>query len=148
MGIKIWLALAVAAALGGLLYHDRHETHRANEAVARAATAEASIKTLQAAYERERANAQKASNDYQNDLARLANERSSVPVVRLCHSPKPVPAASSTTSGPDPASAGHLGDETAQDSGPDIGPALLEYGIACEANALQLDRLIQWTKSR
>lgn len=74
--------------------------------------------------------AQKASNDYQKELAniRIANSRERTPVVRLCKQPtvskpRPLPPAGS---GPhdSPASAGPLPPATEVQVGPDIGPGL------------------------
>jgi hypothetical protein len=108
-----------------------------------------SVKKLQAEQQRQLKIAQEASHAYQTDLRRLESERHDVPVVRLCKSkPQPVPAESGTSAGSDAATSGHVGGETPADIGPDIGAELIEYGIACEANALQLERLQEWVRAR
>ena len=144
--LRLYLYAAAALAVAGLAWFAKHQYDRASVATLRAETAEASIVTLTKAHAHQLKIAQEASNGYQNDLRRLESERARVPVVRLCRPPRAagVPASGAAANGSDAAGAGHLGGEAS----PDIGAALIDYGIACEANALQLDRLIQWVRSR
>lgn len=149
--VKLYLYAAAALALGALVWFARHEHQRANAATARAKVAEASIVTLRKAHDHERKIAQEASNAYQSDLRRLQSERDKPLSVRVCKPASParsVPAGSAAASGSSPTSPLDNGQETAGDIGPEIGDQLLEFGLACEANALQLDRLIEWVHAR
>jgi hypothetical protein len=140
--MKLYIYGAIALALGYLLWHERHLAH-----VVKAQKIEiANMAALEAAHAHELKIAKDASDGYQADLKRLESERSSepAPVVRLCRTPHAVPAESGTPAGSNPASAPN-DVEAAQT---DIGPALIEYGLQCEANMLQLDRLRQWVESR
>jgi hypothetical protein len=107
------------------------------------------VDVLEATLKNERESTRKAneaSKQYQADLSKLQSERAKPLSVRLCR-PAPKPAA---PRGSDDAPTGHVGEAPAADTvaGPDIGDALLEYGIACEANMLQLDRLQKWVRAR
>ena len=107
------------------------------------------VDVLEATLKNERESTRKAneaSKQYQADLSKLQSERTKPLSVRLCR-PAPKPAAPRR---PDDAPTGHVGEAPAADivAGPDIGDALLEYGIACEANMLQLDRLQKWVRAR
>jgi hypothetical protein len=136
-------AIAALALIGGIWYVKRLHATAARVPVLERQVAQerANMAALQAAKAHELKIAKDASDGYQKDLQRLELERSNAPVVRLC---KPVrnPAVS--------ASAGTASGPNAGDSepGPDIGAALIEYGLACEANGLQLDRLQEWIRSR
>ncbi len=149
--VRFYLIGVAVLALAGLLWHDHHQTQRANREARRADTAESSLTTLRAAVAHERKIAKEASDGYQKDLAELQRERTGVPVVRLCKPARAaVPAAAGAAGGPDAAGAGRVGEAPALDpvEGPDIGAALIDYGIACEANALQLTRLQEWVRAR
>lgn len=111
------------------------------------------LKTATATIVAERENTRKAneaSDRYQADLNRLSTERSKPLSVRLCRSARVQPPGA--PGGPDAASAGHVGEAAAGDSGsipgPDIGDQLLNYAIDAEANMLQLERLQQWVRER
>jgi hypothetical protein len=147
-------AIAALALIGGIWYVKRLHATAARVPVLERQVAQerANMAALQAARAHELKIAKDASDGYQKELQRLELERSNTPVVRLC---KPVrnPAVSAsagTASGPNAAEAGREPQPIAGDSepGPDIGAALIEYGLACEANGLQLDRLQEWVKSR
>ncbi len=144
--LYVYAGLAIAVLAG--VWYVRHLQTSRDAYEARALSAEDSIVTLRTAYEHERKIAKEASDGYQADLARLNSERDNVPVVRLRKCPASMPASSSAAERPDAASPGHVSEAVEGDTGPDIGAEILEYGIACEANALQLDRLIQWVKAR
>jgi hypothetical protein len=152
--LRLWLYGAAAVVLLAGLGYVKHLHGKAAErdaAVAQARAAERRYTDLQALHAVQIKKAEDASNAYQSDLQRLERERSQpVPVVRLCRSPATVPAPRPAASGSDAAEAGHVGEAPAGDSGagPDIGQALIEYGLACEANGLQLDRLQEWVRSR
>jgi hypothetical protein len=146
--VKIYLAIAALVALAGAGLYVRHLAVKAGErdaAVAAYEALQASMATLKEAHAREIKNAQEQSNGYQSSLRRLESERARVPVVRLCRSANPaVPAAGSAPSGSHAASAPDDGGGAS----PDIGAALIDYGIQCEANMLQLDRLRAWVAGR
>lgn len=97
--------------------------------------------------------ANEASDGYQKDLAEL--QRASLtpfPSVRLCKR-APVTTglpASGATRGSDAAAPGLVAEAPKGDlvEGSDLGPDLLMYGIACEANALQLGQLQKWVRDR
>lgn len=131
------IALAIAMA-SGLLYH-RHVVKQRDRLQIALSAADAVISGLK----HDAKIAKEASDAYQADLTRLSSERAKPLSVRLCRSPA-VQAGSAAAERPGSASAGHVGEEASRD----IGGELLEYGIACEANALQLDRLQQWVRSR
>ncbi len=147
--VRLYLYAAVALALIGLGIYAKHQHDRAAKLQARAESVEASITALRAAHAHEQRIAKEASNAYQKDLARLNAERSQPMSVRLCKPARnSVPAPAAAPERTHAATTGHVGEETAPDIGPDIGAELLEYGLACQANALQLDRLQQWVRSR
>lgn len=142
--LRLYIYAGIALAFVSLFIHDRWTAKRYEHQ-------KAANVTLTATINAERENTRKAneaSNAYQADLRRLEDERSNTPVVRLCKPARVRPAA--TTAGSDAEAAGHVGGEAAENlvAGPDIGADLLEYGIACEANMLQLDRLQGWIRNR
>jgi Flp pilus assembly protein TadB len=147
--MKLYIYAAAALALiGAALYVNQlqKKASRVDAAEARAEAAENQVTAERAARAHEQRIAKEASDGYQNDLKRLATERAvPAPVVRLCRSaPRPVPTEGGTATGLDAGGAAdHV--EAAQT---DIGPALMDYGIACEANALQLTRLQGWIMDR
>lgn len=139
---RIYIFAAIALALAGSAYYVHHLRTRNAALTAELDTARASLVA-------ERENTRKAnaaSNLYQADLTRVSHERDNALHVRLCHSPAVRTGAAA--SGSDAAPTGHVGEASAGDPGPDIGDALLEYGIACEANQLQLARLQEWVRGR
>jgi hypothetical protein len=146
--VKLYIYLALGLALLGAGLYVRHLAVKAGERDAAVEAYEAlqeSMATLKEAHAREIKNAQEQSNGYQSSLRRLESERARVPVVRLCRSASPaVPAIGSAPSGSHAASAPDDGGSAS----PDIGAALIDYGIACEANMLQLDRLRAWVAGR
>jgi hypothetical protein len=146
----LYAAASAAVAIAGIIWYAHHQGERADRAEARAASAEASMKVLAQARAHEQRIAKEASDGYQNDLRRLELERASIPVVRLRKCPASVSAGSAAAERADAAGAGRVGEAAAGDTieGPDIGAALIDYGIACEANALQLTRLQSWVESR
>jgi hypothetical protein len=153
--MKLYAYIALALALLSASLYVRHLAVKAGErdaAVAAYEALQASMATLKEAHAREIKNAQEQSNGYQSSLRRLESERARVPVVRLCRSASPaVPAAGSAPSGSHAASAPDDGGGASPDIGeigPDIGGELLEFGIACQANMLQLDRLRAWVAGR
>jgi hypothetical protein len=149
--VRLWLYVAALAALAGAglyLHHLQEKASRVDAAEARAEAAENQITAERAARAHEQRIAKEASDGYQNDLRRLEFERASIPVVRLRKCPASVSAGSAAAAGPDAAGAGRGGEEAAADLGPDIGAALIDYGISCEANALQLTRLQEWVLAR
>jgi hypothetical protein len=150
--VKLYAYIALALMLAGAGLYVRHLAVKAGErdAAVAALEGERAARTAErAAVAHELKIAQEASNAFQSDLRRLESERADVPVVRLCRArPAAVPAASPATERPDAAGTGHVGQAPAVDTGPDIGAQLLEYGIACEANALQLERLQGWVRAR
>jgi len=142
--LRWWLYLAGAALLAYLIWHDHHQTQRANrlarenvELEERASTAEANA-----------AKAREASDAYQKRLAANRGARGATPVrsVRLCLGPERVPA---TAGGHDAAGSDGLPEAPGRDleAGPDIGPDL--YALADEADecAIQRDALIDWVLS-
>jgi hypothetical protein len=148
--MKLYLYAAAALAVLALIAYEvrvHKKAARVDVAEAAVAQAHADMAALRAARDHELKIAKEASDGYQKDLARLERERDSVPVVRLRKCP-PVPAAGTAASRPDAEASGRVGETTAEDTGPDIGAALIEYGIACEANMLQLERLQEWVRSR
>lgn len=150
MKVYAWIILALIVA--GLLYGAVHIVRKANRAEAAETALEterkahkADIAALEAARDHEIQIAKEASDGYQKDLARLESGRDKPLVLRVCKPARnPVPAQTGAPSRPDGSSQGHVGEEASED----IGAALLDYGIACEANMLQLDRLQQWVRSR
>lgn len=144
---RLYIYAAIALALAGLAWRYHYVTKALASTKQELATAAATL-----AAERENTRkANEASKAYQSDLARLERERADVPVVRLCNKAPSLPS-SRAPSRPDAASAGHVGEAAAADPGPSVGPdiggELLDYGIACEANMLQLERLQQWVRDR
>jgi hypothetical protein len=138
-----------ALAVAGLYWRYHYVTNALADARAEASQLHADYSALKAAYAHSTKIAKDASDGYQADLKRLEGERSQPLSVRVCKPAKAaVPAQSGAASGSSPTSPPNNGGEVAPDIGPDIGAELLEFGIQCEANALQLDRLIQWTKAR
>ena len=124
--------LAGAALLGGVFWFS-HARYTAGEAAgdARAAAAESArdqaIATLQT--ERaERARLEKASHDYQTELAGLRAQPVVTTPVRLCRPAARVPAAATAAGGPGAAvpAAGVVPSGTGTDlvAGPDLGPGL------------------------
>jgi hypothetical protein len=145
------LAALVVASLIAYEVRVHKKAAQRDIAVAELASATAQFKAdvaaLRAARDHELKIAKEASDGYQKDLARLERERDSIPVVRLRKCP-PVSTAGTAASRPDAEASRRVGETTAEDTGPDIGAALIEYGIACEANMLQLERLQDWVRSR
>ena len=142
---RLYAYAAVFLVIGGVLWRLNYLSHKADRL-------EHANKYLVSSLKTERENTRKAneaSQAYQSDLRRVESERSNVPVVRLCHGAPKLPAAPAPGR-PDAAPEGHVSGAAAEDpvAGPDIGAELLEYGIACEANALQLDRLQRWVRGR
>jgi hypothetical protein len=150
MRLYLYIALAlIALATLGYVKHLHTKAGERDAAVAALTTERAARTAERAAHAHELKIAREVSHAYQSDLSRLQAERDRPLTVRLCK-PRPVavPAASRATERSDAASSGHVGREAAQDPGPDIGDQLLEFGIACEANALQLTRLQEWVRAR
>lgn len=150
--MRLYVYAAVTLAVIALGWYAKHQGDRADAAIARAESAEASITALRAAHAHEQRIAKEASDGYQKDLARLAGERNRKLSVRVC---KPaagaVPAAAAAAPGSDGSGAGRERGEVEEDRGRDerdIGAELLEYGIACEATGLQLTRLQEWVRAR
>jgi Flp pilus assembly protein TadB len=147
--MRIYAYIAAALALiGAAIYVNQlqKKASRVDAAEARAEAAENQVTAERAARAHEQRIAKEASDGYQSDLKRLETERTAPdPVVRLCkRAAASVPTGGSAATGPDAAGAtDHV--EAAQT---DIGPALMDYGIACEANALQLTRLQEWIRAR
>lgn len=151
--MRLYIYAAIALALVSLGLYAKHQHLRADRATTRAQAAEASITALRAAHAHEQRIAKEASDGYQKDLARLSTERDKPLSVRVCKPARSaVPAAAGATGGSDASASGRERGEVAEDprdgAGPDIGGALLEYGIACEATALQLTRLQEWVRAR
>jgi hypothetical protein len=150
MNIKLILIGLAVAAIGGILWHDHWISKKYQATKAELVQANATITAERAAREHELKIAKEASDGYQADLKRLEAERvlEPVPVVRLCRKPATVSASGPAAVGSDAASTPNDVEAAQTDIGPDIGPALIEYGVQCEANMLQLDRLRQWVESR
>lgn len=153
-GVRIYAYLALAAALAGLLWHDhwlgqRLKAQTAKTAVERqrADTMTAQVAAEKAARVHEQRIAQEASNAYQNDLQRIRDESRAKPLrlpVRAC-----LPGASSAATaatGADAAGAGRVEEDAATEDR--LAAVIGEYTEDCEANAAQLNSLIQWARSR
>jgi DNA-binding MarR family transcriptional regulator len=134
--LRLWLYIGIAItvlAAAGYVWHLKGKADR--------------VDVLEATLKGERESTRKAneaSKSYQADLTRLQSERAKPLSVRLCR-PASKPAA---PRGSNDAPTGHVSEAAAADIGPDIGDALLEYGIAAEANMLQLERLQAWVRAR
>jgi hypothetical protein len=150
---KLILAGVVLAALGGLLWHDHHQTARANRLAKELSQAEANYEALQKAQAHERKIASEASTDYENRLQALQDARSATPTrsVRLC---KQSNTGVSTT--PDAASgtaAGTAAEQPAEagsdlEVSRDIGPELYAQADENDQRAAQCNALIRWVRSR
>lgn len=143
--MRLYIYTAIALALLGALWRYHYVSTALTRTRAELATATATL-----AQERENTRkANEASKAYQSDLARLERERADVPVVRLCNKSPSLPA-SRATPRPDAEAPRHVSEAPSGDPepGPDIGAALLDYGIQCEANMLQLERLQEWVRNR
>lgn len=157
-GIRLCLMIAAGAALVGLAFYGKSELKKANERDAAVSTlaAERHNHAVEISHVKEEAaaalaaiaanlkKAEVSSNAYQKDLAVLNAQRNEPLSVRVCRSAKPVPAPSSAPGGSDAASTA----SNAEAAQTDIGPALIEYGLTCEANGLQLTRLQEWVRAR
>lgn len=140
-------AAAALALLGGLWY-----VHHLKQLADRVPALEKAVKAEKAGrakdrtfYETERKQNEEITHAHLQDIRRLESERDK-PLPRLvCRT---APRAESQPAGhPHAAPEEHVGSVSAPDSGRDVSEQLLEYAIAAEANALQLDRLQEWVRS-
>lgn len=158
MSIRLYIYAAIALALGGLLWHDHYQTHKANRLARETNELRANYAALEAAHAHERKIAEDASHEFQRTVTALQAARADTPVrtVRLCHGPaNSVPAAADAASGAYAAGAGGLPDATGQhprdrwgDDGPDIGPALYDEADRADLCPAQLTALQEWVRSR
>jgi hypothetical protein len=151
--LKLGIAAAVALAFGALLWHDKHQTNRANRLATEKNQLLADYNALREAQERERELAKAATDDYEERLAALEVARSDIPVrsVRLCRSPTGwVPAPSHASLG---TPAGVTGEQPAEagrdiEVSRDIGPELYALADQADERAAQCNALISWARSR
>jgi hypothetical protein len=137
--LRFYLYAALAAALGYLLWHERHLAH-----VVKARNAE--IATLTATITTERENTRKANVSANRYAARLQVSRGprSPPAVLLCRLPaakQARPAASGTDAAP-------VADDGGVSADVDIGPRLDVSFHACEENLIKLEELQRWVRER
>lgn len=143
MTARLWLYLAAAAAIGGLLWIVdgwRRDSNKLESAEARTAQIERDAKATIAEMERRYAESQQASEGYQNELQTIRNRPISVSPVRLCKQssvPKAGPAPSG--SGSTIPRAEPLPEPVGSDPepGPDIGPSLRELAKRCDEVSAQ-----------
>jgi hypothetical protein len=152
--LRWWIYTAAAAALGYVLWHDHHVTHKLNaERVTNAIELrdrDAKIKTRDARIadlDRTLKLQWEASNAYQHALEDLRTQRDRIPTraVRLCIGAEQLP---STAGGPGEARSEGL--PAASRPGPqvgrDIGPELYQLADEADQCAAQRDALINWIK--
>jgi hypothetical protein len=147
--LRWWICLGAAAAIACVLWHDHHQTHRANEAVAekRLALAErdqalATIETLKvdAALNKE------TSHALAERLQAVDRDRREHPFSLRCRASTAaaVPTEGRAAAGADDAATGPF-DETAVR---DFGPALADGWQDCTATAERLKALQAWESAR
>jgi hypothetical protein len=154
-GIRLYAGIAAFLALSGFAFSAHRYVHRLQLKAARVEVAERSLveerrgrAADRAEYARQRKVNEDISNGYQADLRRLALERDK-PLPRLvCKSAPRLPASSGAAPGIDAGPTEHVGQVPEVDTGRDVSDRLLEYGIAAEANQLQLLRLQEWVRIR
>lgn len=151
--IKLIAAALILAAIAGLLWHDKHQTDRANRLARENATLAESIEAERKARAHELKIAKEASDGYAQRLNELQAARADTPVrsVRLCRNASPaVPAATGTAIGADAGTAGEQPAAAGSDVeiGPDIGAALYAQADDNDQRAAQCNALIRWVRSR
>jgi hypothetical protein len=151
--IKLIAAALILAAIAGLLWHDKHQTDRANRLARENATLAESIEAERKARAHELKIAKEASDGYAQRLSELQAARADTPTrsVRLCRSASPaVPATAGAALGTDAAGdAGHAG-EAGQgvEAGPDIGAALYSLADEKDEELARCASLQKWVLSR
>lgn len=141
--IKLIAAALILAAIAGLLWHDHHQTDRANRLARENATLAESI-------EAERENTRKANESAKRYEARSAELEASrrsdpLPAVRVCRSTARVPEAEATAV---PHEAAEADNPPADEGDRDIGPALDDFATDAEANLIQCQELQRWVDGR
>jgi hypothetical protein len=147
--LRWWLYLGTAAAVAGVLWHDHHQTHRANAAVAekRLVIAErdqalATIETLKvdAALNKE------TSHALAERLQAVDRDRREHPFSLRCRASaaSAVPAEGRAAAGADDAAAGPVDEAPLRD----LGPALADGWQDCVATGERLKALQAWEDSR
>ena len=149
-----WKLIGAAVAVAGVLtlaatVHWQYK--RAEHWKGRAEVVEATLEAERAARAHEQRIAKEASDGYQAELKRIqADALQPAPVVRLCRRahasvPEAGAATGSDAAAPPDDAGGDAGDHQ---EGVDIGPDLMGFAAACEANAAQLQALQGWVRAR
>lgn len=134
--LRWWLYIGAAAALGFVLWHDHHQTQRANRLAAENVTLEATVANLhkiRAIEQADRRHADETAQALAADLARIRSEPR-ITGVRICAAPRPVSAEGRGAAGVETAAAGRLEGETAPDpdaAGIDVSDAVDAYASDC-----------------
>lgn len=137
--IRLGIYVAVALALGGLLWHDHYQTAKANRLAKE-------TNQLRADIQAERENTRKANESAQRYAARITSSRGprSPPLRIMCKLPSSVPQGAAA-SGTDDAT---VPDDTGVHEAVDIGPRIDVPFRACEENLIKLDELQRWVRDR
>lgn len=138
--LKLYIWAAIALAFAGVLWHDHHQTKRANRLAEKANVLQASL----VAEQESRRKADESANRYAKRINALRGPRSPPPVL-LCKLPRSVPHASIAASGTD---ASPVADDSGVLEDVDIGPRLDLSFLACEANLIKLEELQRWVRER
>jgi hypothetical protein len=142
VSIRLYIYAAIALALGGLLWHDHHQTQRANRLAGELNQANANLKA-------ERENTRKSNESAKrlqdkNDALETDRRNNPLPAVRVCK--RAVVPEARTTAVVDEAPQANDAPEDAGDR--DIGPALDDFATDAEANLNQCNELIEWVRNR
>jgi hypothetical protein len=150
--IRAAVGIAVLAALGGLFWHDRHQTKRANRLAAEKVTLEAIIdneRKLRAIEQADRRHADETAKALAAELADIRAEPR-ITGVRLCpRVAATVPAAGGSTSRTDRAAAGRVEGTAAADPEPvDVSDALDAYATDCAMVGAIARKWQEWDAAR
>ncbi len=154
---RIYIALAIAAVLAGILWHDHYLSRKLKESRAqtahesqRADQAEVQVTAERAARAHEQEIATHASNAFHGQIAALQDELSKHPlgavIIRVPNSTA-VPSTASpagSASGPDEQTEGRIDSPVEID----IAPELTAGWLDCQMNTAQLEALQGWVRAR
>ena len=147
---RIYIALAIAAALGGILWHDHHVTKMLKASRVETAQANATIEQLRKSREIEQADRKRNDETEIAHLAELERLRAEPPITGVyCRTSRPkLPAQSGTAAVTNDPTTGRQQSETESDPGRDVSEGLDEYATNCAVTAKTLVDLQAWEVAR
>lgn len=146
---KIYALAGAALAIGLLLWHDHHETHRANAAVARVSSVTAELAAVRD--NQRKANEADQRNTTRQDDLQTAKAASPLPAVIVYRGVRQCPAVPQSTATAVPNEAAQADDAGAHEDhsgGIDIGPPLDQFATDAESNLIQCEELQRWVLGR